>query len=530
LSCETCQSAREEGELYCYVCWDKLEPLVSLSVCEDAEDAEGDTDLFSLDKSHDEDDSETIDEHEGISEKEAKRWYGQYFDYVGDFIEGVAPVWRSPKEGHWSGQMKAGYVAADKVAFLARKYSVKDLCGESILLYNSPIKFAWAVCRLIWTGEFRNGKALVVAEGSGNNDKELIYEIDKHGNAVKIGAVRNLSSPVGKDGTLAAAFVCTLRDYTKTKDSGVECIIDRKGDYIRKGSEYIYVLCDGEADLAQVFPEPTQMVRTELSSLVRISDGQVLAADLSSIDADRMDLPGGKSQCFISLTKKVWSSDSDQPSTMRSLYRAGHGFIVDWGNWDIEFIHDTSERGEYALLNLLLRLEEEEDADGATWYHMAVADYFGKIIYKYKTMDRGWADVNGRAYVLVQTRRGYRVIGLDGKVLISLPGVAKVTHLKAGYFKVGNAHGQHALMNSAGEFTIPYGRFDDFLEAYVGPFLAILAKRNGLMGYVDAHGRILIPFEYKEIRYSYPFGDSRMMVIPKNGGSFYYINNKNEPV
>jgi len=555
LSCETCQGAREEGLRCCYDCGDTLEPLSNVpAYCNDADDADDADELTAevglvqwrgeqrqdtagsieyiseelgtpwgktfgdfIRRLDEEEMREAAEEQGFINDSEATEWYSKFFDYVGDFVEGLAPVVLCAGERIQSGYRNAGYVAVEQITFLSRTCQTSK-CGYRILGYG-PIALPFVPSELVWTGEFRNGRALVVVKDRRNVDDVTLHMLDRHGNAEKLGYVHKHAGPVQKDGTLAKAFVCTL----VLDDIERDCIVDRKGDFIRDRDEYIMPLCEGEVDYARVAPIPSLDGRSSSDCgnpfrLVRISDGKVVSAGYCAIEGQLLEMYDGTFAWFIGMKQKVQTGPGQQPSYRYGCYKAGEGFILEAKYERIEMILDGCKIKGYGsgrFLNFLLWLGTEEEADGSTWYLMAVADAGGRIVAEYKSLAYEYAAIDGRVLVMVQERRGCSVVGLDGSTLFYMAGATKVQDFKQGYFRVENAEKQCGLVNLTGEFTIPYERFEDLLDSSPGPFLAIKAKQNDLVGYVDVLGHVLVPLEHTDLYEDYPFAEDSVRTTPE---------------
>lgn len=520
MSCKTCQSAREKGELFCYGCWDELEPISYFDNFGDAIGSEDWPDDFNLDVEQDESQSDADAAEARFVESGAQLWYREYFDYVGDFVEGVAPVWRSPRNMKWRGCQKAGYVVAEKTNYLYDTYTPEELCDDYIF-GDGPVKLAVAVENPIWTGEFRDGIALVVVvNDQDGSENSTLHIIDRHGNTEKLGFVHKQAGPVRKDGKLASFFFCTLVANDKERD----CVVSRKGEFIRDRGEHILPLCDGEVGFARVatIVSPDDRLRREPHNpfrLVRISDGHVVSTGNSLIEGQLLELPDGSCEWFVRVEKKLQGAESGQPTHLCGYYMHKEGLvseILTLNYESIEIISDGRTVNPLAppkFLNFFLCLGKENDDEGSTWYNMGVANQYGEVVYEYKSLGSAYAVIEGRVFAIVQERQGCRVVGLDGQGLFSLPGAIKLQHFAQGYFRVENADKQCGLVNAAGEFTIPYGRFDDLLGFSADATLAIKANQNGLVEHVNVFGHVLVPLKHEDIHDDYPLADDAVSAV-----------------
>ncbi|SEM77255.1 WG containing repeat-containing protein [Chryseobacterium taichungense] len=55
----------------------------------------------------------------------------------------------------------------------------------------------------------------------------------------------------------------------------------------------------------------------------------------------------------------------------------------------------------------------------------------------------------------------------------------------------------------------------------------IIASKNNMFGVIDVHNRIIIPFEYDDIKRNFSWKLGKMFDVSKDGKNYYYIDSKN---
>ncbi len=56
----------------------------------------------------------------------------------------------------------------------------------------------------------------------------------------------------------------------------------------------------------------------------------------------------------------------------------------------------------------------------------------------------------------------------------------------------------------------------------------IIASRNNRFGVIDIHNKVIIPFEYSDIKRNYSWKLARLFEVTKDGKNYYYIDAKNK--
>ncbi len=436
-------------------------------------------------------------------------WYKQYFEYIGEFKDGYAPVINNIKNPSHAGFVSS--VIPEKLK-LKKDYLAKTDFPQTYILAHFVINKNFP-SNVVWVGEFKGGKALIA-----NADGE-VHIIDVIGNVEesRIGTIRDIGQFTPTKGAIVSSTGLNtkmLREY--------DCIINFKGQLIRDEFEYVQKLgyCDYHG-LATFVDLKNEQSNNKVGLLSIISGKKLLEAKFSNFDDEYIVLPDGKKRFFIIC------------SSINSSYAESFGVLDPKKGWvfkpqysSIQVIGDN-DFGDYERDKKLLVCLSSKEEEYETMYRMAVANFDGTILFEYSSIDNNYCIMDGTICVYVKNGNGVSVVSIDNRVIISCPMAENVSYLGDGFFRV-HQDGKVGVVNKHGQYTIPLGQFDH-MRSYKIHDGGIKVQHNGLEGFVDVQGNVLVPIMYKDIRDEYSLDEyPRILVYPVEGPTWFYINYKNE--
>lgn len=498
--CRNCGIKLNEVTNYCFNCGEKVELLMDCPECNGmmVKGANFCSDCgTSIVKQPKEEKSTPTFLQDIDIEKQAQKWYGQYFEYVGDFVDGFAPVIDS-----LSNPGKAGYVTLDipeKLSNYVKKKNAQNLSAEEygVILYHFKVNRHFGGKYFVWAGKFSNGNALIAT-------KDHFHSIDEEGNIKEFGTIRSRWN----NNLKKAIVVWKVHEF-----GGDCCIIDFEGNFIRNNEELIHPLWDCE-DIAQ-FVNP----RKGKFGLLRISNGQeILQPKYEFFEEEECTLLDGTKINAI-ITQRITSKGS----LIKGLYDIKNGWIFKTKYPIIKVIRDESYCWKDGFVLVCHNIDENEICS------IAITDMAGRTLYEYTSCSSQYAVIDGKPCVFIENNDGVDVVGIDNKLVVSFPGARNVEYMGEKYFLVTNSNGQQGVMDADfEEYTIPFGRFDQIWSHIVNG--AIKVMKNKLWGFVGPEGEVLIPLMYKNIANEFSLEErAEICVYPDlEGSSWFYINYKNE--
>ncbi len=504
-----CQNELNEGANFCFNCGSKVEKEQNCQQCHTKIMAGakfcfncGEPVVQSV-ETENEIDFTIFDEL--IKEENAINWYRKYYEYIGEFVDGFAPVIDNIENPQY-----VGFVSMNISEKLISKDPEKSSANPPnyILFHydiNNKLKELYGDERIVWAGEFHEGKALIA-------NKKDIYTIDLTGNIQVGGYIRK---DITHEFRPEKCFVAINKGlYRNSFENENDCILDYKGNLVRNRYEFIKSL---------YFDDFATFVNIDNGKLgmLRISNGeQLLDAKYDDLYCeDLINLEGKKQSVIISRKKKA-------NGEFYGCLNPYKGWIFKTKYPSIEIIRDDYNGG-LSEGQLLVCLSTQENEEYNTIYNMAVSDIDGKFLFEYTSDDSRYAVIDGKTCVFISNDMGVDVVVIDHTVVLSCPNATSVSCLGEGYFKVHNKVGQVGIVNRSGNFTIPYGQFDkiDSRRIYDG---AIKVSKNKLWGFVDLNGSTLIPLMYKNIRDEYSLAECPEITVYPIEGEWFLINYKNE--
>lgn len=503
MKCTNCQNELNEGANFCFNCGTKVEKEKFCSQCG--------TKLMmnanfcfncgcAIDNAGKEETNKDITTmFDNLSKKDnAINWYKRYFEYIGDFVDGFAPV-----IDNISNPKTAGFVSIDIPEKLKNKEIEKFSINPQtyILLHFDINKKILNSHDIIWVGEFHEGKALVA------NETE-IYTIDLQGNIQENGSIRNI-----KEFSPYKCVIVHNNGLYGSTESEHDSILDYKGNLVRDNYEFIrYSGFDNFATFVNV--------NTGKVGLLKISNGKLLLkANYDEIYCEYGKMPDGTNQCVMIPT--IRNADNEIRYGCLNPYK---GWILKPVYPSIEIIKTVENWNQGQLLVCLSHAEDEEDK---TIYKMVVTDISGNTLFKYTSYDDRYIVLDEETHVFIQRKENIDIVNINNnKVLLSVPNVTYIDYLGEGYFKIKNRNGQCGVIDRYGRFSIPYGVFDEIgMGIYNG---ALKVSKDKLWGFADVNGNILIPLMYASIRDEYCISEYPDILVYPVTGSWFYINYKNE--
>jgi|GEM_PF-6409136 len=495
----SCGTFLKEAAKFCHACGSKVVKDKNCKVCANKID---ETDIFCSHCGTKYDgNSLEIQDEDSHHEMDNMQWYKQYFGYVGDFKDGFAPVIDNLTNPQYVGFVTSGIPEKLQAVDLSSKLNVPSY----ILLHykiNKVIFENHGEDRIVWAGEFREGKAMIA------NSKGELFTVDREGHieeSVK-GTIRSIDGFSPTQGVIVST--CGLNEQLQ-KNHNYDCIIDFKGKLVRNEYEFIHDLSYSTVLAVNINLNDNTLNKQGLVN--KFNGKQVVPAKYSSLDEERLVMSDGTAKVFI----------KTQINNARGDF---YGFLDTEKGWvfktkycSIEVIYQSE-----SVKRLLICLSEQEDEE-ETVYQMAVSDFHGNILLEYSTTDRSLSKIEEDVCVHIRNKDGINLVGMDNRVIQSFPNDRQVTYLGEGYFKVINQNGHVGVVDRRGQVSIPFGLFDK-INSYQLNDGAIKVTKNNLVGFVDAKGEILIPLMYKDIRDEYSLDEHpRILVYPVNG-SWFYIN------
>jgi hypothetical protein len=56
----------------------------------------------------------------------------------------------------------------------------------------------------------------------------------------------------------------------------------------------------------------------------------------------------------------------------------------------------------------------------------------------------------------------------------------------------------------------------------------IIASKNNVFGVVDVNGKVIIPFEYSDIKRNFSWKLGKMFEVSKDSKNYYYVDSQNK--
>lgn len=459
-------------------------------------------------KVYEEVEKKSTDIFDESSEEEAIKWYGKYFEYIGDFVDGFAPVIDNIND-----PKTVGFVNVEIPQRLKFDTTKEDflICSVQLHILRSFKINNNLPSNIVWAGEFYEGKALIARKDDWRTD---IYIIDANGNIEKSDSTIDDTKEFKPN---KCVIVRNKGLYGETLEKEHDCIMNYKGNIVRDNYEYINSLYGNE------FAVFASVGSSGKNGLLRISSGkQLLEPKYDYITYEHGNMPDGTETYVIMTTK---SSSNGELNSCLNPYK---GWIFKTAYPSIKTITNADDSWTNGQLLVCLNQKEDEE-EYETIYKMGVADIKGNMLFEYTSYDNKYQIIDEKTCVFIKNKEGVKVISVDdNKVILSCPGAEEVYYLGEGYFKITNRDKQCGVYNIHERvFTIPYGQFD-YIEDWRIWNGAIKVRKNDLYGFADVKGKILIPLMYKSIRDQYSLEKEPRIYVNCVSGRGLYINYRNE--